>query len=121
MDKRAPPYFVHSSRWYKKNKMAKQQASVPSSRIDLEEFLDSLDLTVKPTIHVNGKDHPTAIVVVDFGAPLQSVRLSSNQSNDLGTKIRRYTKDILNKDAYIRIASDNYSGIVYWSTITPAA
>ena len=97
--------------------MAKTNANVPTSRIELEDFLDSLDLPNKPTIHVNGREHPTAVVVVDFGAPLQQVRLTSAQNIDLGSRLRRYTKDILNKDFNIRVASDNYAGVVYWSNI----
>jgi hypothetical protein len=108
-------------RWLEKeNKMAKTNTNVPASRIDLEDFLDSLNLPNKATIHVNGREHPTAVVVVDFGAPLQQVRLTSAQNIDLGGRIRRYTKDVLNKDIYIRIASDNYAGVVYWSTVAPA-
>lgn len=87
------------------------------ARTELEDFLASLDLEHAPKIHVNGKEHPTAIVVVDFGAPLRSVRLTLEQNQELMARVRRYTKDVVNKDVHIRVASDNYNGLLYWSNI----
>lgn len=88
-----------------------------SSRADLEAFLSSLDLPNAPSIHVNGKEHPTALVVVDFGAPLDPVRLGSELSQELQNKLKRFSADLLNKPATIRVNTDNYNGVVFWSSI----
>jgi hypothetical protein len=96
----------------------KMASTKNSSRIDLENFLNDLQLHVKPAIHVNGKDHPTALVVVDFGAPLQQVKLSTEQSQDLTAKLRKFARDVAVKDANIRISSDNYLGLVFWASST---
>jgi hypothetical protein len=88
-----------------------------SSRSDLEYFLSSLDLPNKPSIHVNGKEHPTALVVVDFGAPLEAVRLNSELSQELAGRLRRFARDLLTKESTIRVSTDNYNGVVYWASI----
>jgi hypothetical protein len=94
--------------------MAKQASS---SRFELESFLTSLNLPINPAIHVNGKEHPTAVVVVDFGSPLDPVRLNSELSQELASKIRKFTRDLITKEANIRVSSDNYNGVVYWASI----
>jgi hypothetical protein len=91
-----------------------------STRKDLETFLSNLDLHVKPSIHVNGKEHPTAVVVVDFGAPLTQVKLTPEQHQELAGKLRKFTKELVvkdtSKDLNVRISSDNYLGLVFWSS-----
>jgi hypothetical protein len=100
------------------NKIQKQMAKhSSSSRSELEGFLTSLDLPNQPAIHVNGKEHPTAVVVVDFGSPLEPVRLNPELSQELASKLRKFTRDIITKEANIRVGSDNYNGVVYWSSI----
>lgn len=93
-----------------------------STRKELETFLSSLELHVTPSIHVNGKEHPTAVVVVDFGAPLNQVKLSPEQHQELAGKLRKFTKELVTKDTTkdlnVRISSDNYLGLVFWSAMT---
>lgn len=98
-------------------------ATKPSTRKDLEAFLESLNVEFTPAIHVNGKDHPSAVVLVDFGAPLQSVRLSPEQHQELAGKLRKFTKELVAKkdrqeDPNVRVSSDNYLGLVFWSSVT---
>lgn len=89
-----------------------------SIRSELEDFLENLDLPVAPSIHINGNGHPTAIVVVDFGAPTDPVRLTADQNQELTSKLRKFTKELLkNKDIFVRVSSDNYAGVVYWSAL----
>lgn len=95
-----------------------------STRKELEAFLESLDVEFKPVIHVNGKDYPTAVVVVDFGAPVESFRLSPEQRQELTSKIHKFTKELVakkgNDDAKelnFRVSSDSYFGLVFWSAI----
>jgi hypothetical protein len=90
-------------------------ATKQSTRSDLENFLAGLDLDHKPVIHVNGKEHPTAVVVVDFGAPLTQVKLSPEQNQELAGKLRKFARELVNKDANLRISSDNYLGLIFWA------
>lgn len=85
---------------------------------DLESYLNTLKLKAKPGIHVNGKDHPMALVVVDFGTPIESVRLTSEQSQELASKLRKYARELVSKDANIRVSSDHYSGLIYWASFS---
>lgn len=85
---------------------------------DLEAHLNTLKLKVKPSIHVNGKDHPTALVVVDFGTPTESVRFTSEQSQELASKMRKFARELVAKDANIRVSSDHYCGLVYWCSFS---
>lgn len=87
-----------------------------SSRIELEAYFKTLNLKAMPGIHVNGKEHPTALVVVDFGTPIESVRLTSEQGQELASKLRKFARELVNKDANVRVSSDNYSGLVYWAS-----
>lgn len=91
-------------------------ATKQSTRSDLENFLAGLDLANKPVIHVNGKEHPTAVVVVDFGAPLTQVKLTPEQNQELAGKLRKFARELVNKDANLRISSDNYLGLVFWAS-----
>jgi len=84
---------------------------------DLQAYIRSLNLPHDAKIHVNGKDHPSAVVVVDFGYPTPPVRLNSDQSQDLAGKMRKFTRELINKDVNIRVSSDNYLGVVYWASI----
>ena len=88
-----------------------------SSRTELETFLSTLGVA-KPGIHVNGKDHPSALVVVDFGTPLEAVRLSSEQSQELASKLRKFARELVSKDTNVRVSSDNYHGIVYYAAVS---
>lgn len=98
-------------------------AKKSSARGELENFLNGLGLETKPAIHVNGKDHPTALVTVDFGYPTPPVRLSQEQSQELGAKLRKFARELLSdvaiqrlnaEQSVLRVSSDNYLGVVYW-------
>lgn len=92
-------------------------ATKQSTRIELENFLANLELAHTPVIHVNGREHPTAVVVVDFGAPLTQVKLSPEQNQELAGKLRKFAREFV-KDANVRISSDNYLGLVFWAATT---
>jgi hypothetical protein len=91
-------------------------ATKQSTRSDLENFLAGLELANKPVIHVNGKEHPTAVVVVDFGSPLTQVKLTPEQNQELAGKLRKFARELVNKDANLRISSDNYLGLIFWAS-----
>lgn len=90
--------------------------SKSSSRVELERVLSSFNLENGARIHINGKEHPTAVVVVDFGQPDQAVRLNSEQNSDLVHVLRKFAREQYNKDVNIRVSSDNYAGLVYWAS-----
>jgi hypothetical protein len=83
---------------------------------ELETWLAGLALEVTPSVKVNGSHHPTAVVVVDLGQPLKQQRLNSEQSSELGARLRRTTREILGRDANIRVSTDNSHGII-WASV----
>ena len=84
----------------------------------LRNWLASLELgAIRPTVKVNGPYHPTAIVTVDLGQPVKQVRLNSEQSSELGQRLRRTAREILGRDATIRISADNSHGI-HWASVS---
>jgi hypothetical protein len=99
----------------------KRPARRPASTVelnDLKNWLSTLQLgAAKPTVKVNGSYHPTAVVVVDLGQPLKQVRLNSEQSGELGQRLRRTAREVLGRDAAIRVSADNSHGI-HWASVT---
>ena len=84
----------------------------------LRNWLASLELgAIRPTVKVNGPYHPTAIITVDLGQPVKQVRLNSEQSSELGQRLRRTAREILGRDATIRISADNSHGI-HWASVS---
>ena len=84
---------------------------------ELRTWLSELNLGVLPTVHVNGSQHPTAVITVDFGSPIPSIRLTGEQMQELSSRLRRLTKELVREDANIRIHSDNQNG-VHWSVVS---
>ncbi len=83
---------------------------------ELQAYLDTLSVGVVPSIHFNGTIHPTAIIAVDFGAPISPVRLSQDQVQELMTKMRKVTRDLYSNEVNIRVSSDHQNGI-FWASI----
>ena len=83
---------------------------------ELEGWLAKLQIGVKPTVKVNGSHHPTAILVVDLGQPLKQIRLNSEQSGELGQRLRRTAREVLGRDVAIRVSADNSHGI-HWASV----
>jgi len=83
---------------------------------ELETWLETLQIGVKPTLKVNGVHHPTALVVVDLGQPVKQIRLTSEQSGELGQRLRRTARELLGRDVNIRVSADNSHGI-HWVSV----
>jgi hypothetical protein len=81
----------------------------------LQTYLDTLGLS-RPSIHVNGTGHPTAVITVDLGSPLGGQRLAQEQSQELVSRLRRTTRDLYKDDMNIRVSFDNNNGI-FWSSV----
>jgi hypothetical protein len=91
----------------------------PRRHVDLSDFklwLAGLDVGVNPTVHVNGHQFAQAILAVDFGQPLRSVKLSSEQSQELVAHMRRLTTEVMGREMNVRVSYDHQHGI-YWSAV----
>ena len=84
---------------------------------DLQNWLSTLQIGVKPSLKVNGSHYPTALLVVDLGQPLKQIRLTSEQSSELGQRLRRTARELLGRDANIRVSADNSHGI-HWASVS---
>lgn len=86
--------------------------------VELEDFrLWLTGLDSKPILHINGPNYPTAVITVDFGTPLEDVKLSPELAGDLVNRMRTATKTLCrDKEANARVQSDNSNGI-WWSSI----
>lgn len=82
----------------------------------LKEWLASLDLPVKPAIHINGHAFTSAVLTVDFGSPLKPVKLSFEQNQELMERMRKLTRDVLGREGNVRISHDAPNGI-YWASV----
>ena len=104
------------------DKKARNEGKRPARRStaeinDLKTWLAGIELgAVRPSVHVNGHQHPSALVVVDIGSPLKPVRLSSDQLAELGQRLRRVAKEVLNRDANVRVSADHSHGI-HWVSL----
>lgn len=103
------------------DKQAPKAPRRPQSTAELDglrTWLASLELgAIRPTVKVNGPYHPTAIITIDLGQPVKQVRLNSEQSSELGQRLRRTAREILGRDATIRISADNSHGI-HWASVS---
>lgn len=82
----------------------------------LIEWTSKLEIGVPVSVKVNGTSHPTALVVVDLGAPLKQVRLTNEQVAELHHRLRKVGKEILNRDVQVRASADHQNGI-HWASV----
>jgi hypothetical protein len=83
---------------------------------ELRSWLDSQAFPVFPSITVNGTNHPTAVITVDFGSPIVALRLSTDQAEKLHARLRSLTRDLYSNEVNVRVSSDPQNG-VFWSTV----
>ncbi len=84
---------------------------------ELRYWINSLALTHPPVVHVNGKDHSNAVIVVDFGTPLgEVVGMTPEQSAEFIVKMKSVTKSLFKSDVNVRIQNDPLNGI-WWSSV----
>ena len=84
---------------------------------ELSNWLAELNLGVVPTVHVNGVGHSTAVIAVDIGSPVPPIRLTSEQMQELTSRLRRLTKELYKDEVNVRVSSDHQNG-VYWSSVS---
>lgn len=73
--------------------------------------------TDAPKLHINGNDHPTALVVVDFGQPLRGTQMTSERSAEISNLLKAAAKSLTRRRGQIRAQYDNHHG-VYWASIS---
>lgn len=105
----------------RRNNGSNPRNSKSPRRIDtfeLRNWLSELNLGIVPAVHVNGTQHSSAVITVDFGSPIPSIRLTSEQAQELNSRLRRLTKELYTRDdVNVRVSSDNQNG-VHWSSVS---
>lgn len=98
--------------------MAKPIINNSPERQSLIHFIEGMNIPANPTVHVNGKEHPSAVLVVDFGSTeMGTVRLNQEESAELANRMRDYTRDLLNRSVAVRVSVDTYNGLVMWTSV----
>jgi hypothetical protein len=82
---------------------------------DLSTWLGGLDLGIRPAVHVNGAAFATCVLTVDFGTPRKNVRLTTEQSSELVTRLRAATKTVMAREVKVGVMTD-YSAGIWWTT-----
>jgi hypothetical protein len=98
-----------------RNRKSAPRARKPADTSALQSYLDTLGL-VRPSVHVNGTIHPTAVVTIDLGVPKEPTRLTQEQAQELISRLRKLTRDLYKDDVNIRVSSDHHNGI-FWSSV----
>lgn len=86
-----------------------------SATNNLVSWLAEQKFPINPAVKVNGSSFPNVVLVVDFGSPLEPVRLTSEQGNDLSHLIKESVTAITGK-RNVRINFDNNNG-VFWASV----
>lgn len=95
---------------------AKERARRVIDTASLADYLAGLDLGVNPTIHVNGHAFQMALVTVDFGQPLKSIKLNQEQNAEFTDRLRKLGREVLGRgeNAAVRVSHDLTAGLVYY-------
>lgn len=97
------------------------RARVGRRTVDTTEFrswLDSQGFAVNPTIKVNGPNHPSAVITVDFGSPVVPVRLSNEATENVAYWLKDLTQLFYTNPVNVRVTHDPQNG-VFWATVNP--
>jgi hypothetical protein len=87
--------------------------------VDTTEFrswIDSQGFPVVPSIKVNGPNHPTAVIAVDFGSPVVPLRLSNDQVENIAYWLKDLTQLIYATQVNVRVSHDGSNG-VFWASV----
>lgn len=66
-----------------------------------------------PRLHINGSDHPTALITVDFGQPLSGVSMNHDRFSELSGLMKAAAKTLLKRRGQVRVNYDNHHGVVW--------
>lgn len=89
---------------------------------ELREWIEQTAHTEGPTyaakVHINGANHPTAFLSVDYGMRGRPVRLTADQTQDLIGRMRRAAYEIAGeRDCNIRVSCDTANNI-WWAAVS---
>lgn len=84
---------------------------------DLRTWLGQLDLGISPAVHVNGAAFVSCVMTVDFGTPRKGVRLTTDQSAELVSRLRAATKLVMAREVKVGVMTDHSAGL-WWTTIS---
>jgi hypothetical protein len=104
-----------------------------SQLAELQRWLAGLGMAAVPSVHVNGPAHGQAVLVVDFGVPLNQPKLTQDQAGELAERMREATVQVLSRGGFslrkrdgeaagqsasagIRVSSDHHNGI-WWAAL----
>lgn len=86
---------------------------------EFESFVQWLNRLnpAKPILHVNGPSFASAVLTVDFGAPLnEPVVLTAEQTAELVTGLKTAARSLYRYDVNVRVQNDLSNGI-WWASI----
>ncbi len=85
---------------------------------EFKAWLNTLDLGITPSVHVNGASFPTCVLAVDFGTPKKPFKLTADQSTELVSRMRLITKTVMTRgDVKVGVLNDHSTG-VWWTSIS---
>jgi hypothetical protein len=70
-----------------------------------------------PRLHINGNEHPTALITVDFGQPTSGINLSNDRGNELSSLLKAAAKSLTRRRGSVRVNFDHHHGVM-WASIT---
>jgi hypothetical protein len=70
-----------------------------------------------PRLHINGNDHPTALITVDFGQPISGIQLSNDRGNELSALLKAAAKSVNRRRGNVRVNFDHHHGVM-WASVS---
>lgn len=86
-----------------------------SAVTELRTWLHALDLPFKPGLHINGLPWSEAMLAVDFGQPIEPIRISTEEKEELIGKMRSATCALLGRQTVVDVQNDRNG--IYWTAI----
>lgn len=82
---------------------------------DLRRFLATFH--ERPILHVNGHEHPTALITVDFGQPKGGVSIPTDRGHELTSLLKAAARSVTRRKGNVRAHYDNQHG-VFWASVS---
>lgn len=66
----------------------------------------------RPSLKVNGSSFTTAVIAVDFGSPLEPIKLTSEQNSELHSRMKELTTALTGRRT-VRVNFDHNNGVYF--------
>lgn len=99
----------------KKTTASKLSNQVANDQAELLTYMATLDLEVTPSIHINGRSYPFALVTLDIGQPLKPNKITTEQHAEIVARMRNLGRSISGTEN-IRVSFDGSNG-VFWAYV----